>query len=160
MTNKIELEDAGWNLDNSYSHLPEIFFTLMDPNPVNAPELIILNDSFATTLGLNADALKSEEGIAVFAGNESQKVHCRLHKHTRDISLVILRCWGTAGPCSLGNKSLHQANDLIFSSKDPDGRSIPAEAMDGRELVRCSENISSAKPCMHSVFRQPEALPW
>ena len=64
MTNKI-----GWNFDNSYANLPNIYFTQMDPNPVKAPELVILNDTLATTLGLNANALKSEEGIAVFAGN-------------------------------------------------------------------------------------------
>ncbi|QUW22913.1 YdiU family protein [Sporosarcina sp. Marseille-Q4063] len=69
MTNKIEIEEAGWNLDNSYVHLPEIFFTKMDPNPVEAPELIIFNESLASKLGLSANALKSEEGIAIFAGN-------------------------------------------------------------------------------------------
>lgn len=62
-------KEAGWNLDNSYAHLPEIFFTKMDPNPVDAPELIILNDSLAISLGLNADTLKGEQEIAVFAGN-------------------------------------------------------------------------------------------
>ncbi|WP_210468151.1 YdiU family protein [Sporosarcina sp. 6E9] len=68
MTN-IQKEETGWNLDNSYARLPNIFFTKMDPNPVDAPELIILNDSLAMSLGLNANTLKSEEGIAVFAGN-------------------------------------------------------------------------------------------
>ena len=61
---------AGWNFDNSYARLPEMFFTKMDPNPVDNPKLILFNDSLATTLGLDAEALKSEEGIAVFAGNE------------------------------------------------------------------------------------------
>ena len=70
MTNKIEPEKVGWNFDNSYADLPEIFYTKMDPNPVKAPELVILNDTLATTLGLNANALKGEEGTAVFAGNE------------------------------------------------------------------------------------------
>ena len=70
MTNKNEIVEKGWNFDNSYARLPETFFTKVDPNPVRAPKLIILNDSLATTLGLNVDALKSEEGIAVFAGNE------------------------------------------------------------------------------------------
>ncbi|WP_172370858.1 protein adenylyltransferase SelO [Sporosarcina jiandibaonis] len=70
MINKPKSEEIGWNFDNSYAHLPEIFFTKMDPNPVDAPELIILNDSLAKSLGFNADALKSEEGIAVFAGNK------------------------------------------------------------------------------------------
>ena len=59
MTNRNR--ESGWNFDNSYAHLPEIFFTKVDPNPVSAPELIIFNDSLATSLGLNVDALKSEE---------------------------------------------------------------------------------------------------
>lgn len=65
-----EIVDAGWNFDNSYARLPETFFTKIDQNPVSAPKLIILNDTLATTLGLNANALKSEEAIAVFAGNQ------------------------------------------------------------------------------------------
>jgi serine/tyrosine/threonine adenylyltransferase len=69
MPNIQKEKEAGWNLDNSYAHLPEIFFTKMDPNPVDAPKLIILNDSLAISLGLNADTLKGEEEIAVFAGN-------------------------------------------------------------------------------------------
>lgn len=69
MPNIQKEKEAGWNLDNSYAHLPEIFFTKMDPNPVDAPELIILNDSLAISLGLNPDTLKDEKGIAVFAGN-------------------------------------------------------------------------------------------
>lgn len=70
MTNNENSREAGWNFDNSYARLPELFFTEVDPNPVDAPELIIFNDALAETLGLQADRLKSEEGIAIFAGNE------------------------------------------------------------------------------------------
>lgn len=63
-------QEAGWNLDNSYENLPNIFFTKMDLNPVQAPKLIIFNDSLAVSLGLDAQALQSEEGIAALAGNE------------------------------------------------------------------------------------------
>lgn len=61
--------EAGWNLDNSYAGLPENLFTNLDLNPVRAPKLIICNDALATSLGLNAGALKSEDGVAIFAGN-------------------------------------------------------------------------------------------
>ncbi|WP_330389626.1 protein adenylyltransferase SelO [Geosporobacter ferrireducens] len=61
--------EAGWNLDNSYACLPELFFSCLNPTPVRSPKLIILNDSLATSLGLNIQALESEDGIAVFAGN-------------------------------------------------------------------------------------------
>src|SRR5699024_820375 len=66
-----EIKEAGWNLDNSYAHLPESFLSKLCPTPVSSPELIILNDPLATSLGLNIQALKSDDGEALFAGNHS-----------------------------------------------------------------------------------------
>ncbi|MEK5039424.1 protein adenylyltransferase SelO [Sporosarcina sp. FSL K6-3457] len=63
-------QESGWNLDNSYARLPGAFFTRMNLNPVQSPKLIIFNDSLAVSLGLGAQALQSEGGIAVLAGNE------------------------------------------------------------------------------------------
>jgi uncharacterized protein YdiU (UPF0061 family) len=64
-----EIRDTGWNLDNSYTRLPNSFFTRLNPTPVSSPKLIILNDSLATSLGLNVQGLRSEDGVAVLAGN-------------------------------------------------------------------------------------------
>lgn len=61
--------EMGFNFDNSYAGLPKLFFTQQNPNPVSAPKLIIFNDSLATSLGLNVNELKSEDGIATLAGN-------------------------------------------------------------------------------------------
>lgn len=69
MTNKLAIE-TGWNLDNSYARLPESFFTILNPIAVRSPNLIILNNGLATSLGLNALALQNEDGIAVLAGNQ------------------------------------------------------------------------------------------
>ncbi|WP_338752325.1 protein adenylyltransferase SelO [Bacillus sp. FJAT-52991] len=63
-------KETGWNFDNSYARLPQSFFASTNPTPVRAPKLIILNDQLATSLGLNVEELKSEEGAALFAGNE------------------------------------------------------------------------------------------
>lgn len=60
---------TGWNLDNSYARLPQSFFTSHQPVPVRSPGLIILNDRLAGSLGLDAEALQSEEGAAVLSGN-------------------------------------------------------------------------------------------
>lgn len=68
MTNKKELV-IGWNFDNSYARLPKTFFTSLKPTPVKSPKLIILNEPLAVSLGLNAEALQNEEGLAMFAGN-------------------------------------------------------------------------------------------
>ncbi|PZD97385.1 YdiU family protein [Paenibacillus sambharensis] len=59
----------GWNFDNSYVQLPESFYTRQEPMPVRAPGLAVLNETLAESLGLDADALKSHEGLAVLAGN-------------------------------------------------------------------------------------------
>lgn len=70
MTNRKERIESGWNLDNSYADLPKTFFTALNPNLVPSPQLIIFNDSLATSLGLDVHELKSEEGVAVLAGNQ------------------------------------------------------------------------------------------
>lgn len=61
--------ETGWNLDNSYARLPKLFYNSVTPNPVSSPKLIQLNGKVAESLGLNAEELRSEENIAVFAGN-------------------------------------------------------------------------------------------
>jgi uncharacterized protein YdiU (UPF0061 family) len=66
MITKIE---TGWNLDNSYAHLPKSFFTSQSPTAVRSPKLIILNEPLAASLGLNVQTLQSKEGVAVLAGN-------------------------------------------------------------------------------------------
>ncbi|KAB7707594.1 YdiU family protein [Bacillus aerolatus] len=63
-------KETGWNLDNSYARLPGLFFSSTNPTPVRSPKLVILNNKLAESLGLNVQALQSEDGAAVFAGNE------------------------------------------------------------------------------------------
>ncbi|PLR67734.1 protein adenylyltransferase SelO [Bacillus sp. UMB0893] len=63
-------KEAGWNLDNSYARLPQLFFSSNKPTTVSSPKLIILNNRLAVSLGLNVEVLQSEDGIAVLAGNQ------------------------------------------------------------------------------------------
>ena len=69
MTNGKEIQNMGWNFDNSYARLPKAFFSTVNPTPARSPQLRFLNESFATSLGLNVSALQSEAGVAIFAGN-------------------------------------------------------------------------------------------
>lgn len=62
--------ELGWNLDNSYTCLSKTFFSSTKPTPVREPKMIILNHQVSTSLGLNAQALKSEDGIEILAGNK------------------------------------------------------------------------------------------
>jgi serine/tyrosine/threonine adenylyltransferase len=56
--------------DNSYARLPAGFYARLDPTPVAKPEMIVFNRELALELGLDADALDSEAGAAIFGGNE------------------------------------------------------------------------------------------
>ncbi|WP_312795309.1 protein adenylyltransferase SelO [Tianweitania sp.] len=55
--------------DNSYARLPERFFAPFQPSTVSAPLLIQLNEPLAEELGLDAEWLKSPEGLQMLAGN-------------------------------------------------------------------------------------------
>ena len=60
---------AGWRLELSYASLPELFYSTVAPTPVREPKMVVFNRPLAETLGLDAGALSSPEGAAIFAGN-------------------------------------------------------------------------------------------
>ncbi|WP_028550264.1 protein adenylyltransferase SelO [Paenibacillus sp. UNC451MF] len=70
MSENKAMVETGWNFDNSYARLPETMFTKLNPTPVSSPNLIILNGPLAAYLGLNVQALQSNAGLAVLAGNQ------------------------------------------------------------------------------------------
>ena len=70
MEKKKGIIETGWNLDNSYAKLPKSFFTIQKPTSVSSPKLIVLNHPLATSLGLNVQAMESNDGVEVFAGNQ------------------------------------------------------------------------------------------
>jgi uncharacterized protein YdiU (UPF0061 family) len=69
MENGKDTIEPGWKLDNSYSCLPESFFSRVGSSPVSAPKLVISNSRLCESLGLNSEFLQSEEGIWILAGN-------------------------------------------------------------------------------------------
>ena len=61
---------TGWRLEHTYATLPELFHSPATPTAVQEPRLVILNRSLAATLGLDAAALDTDDGAAVFAGSK------------------------------------------------------------------------------------------
>ncbi|MDF2608145.1 MAG: hypothetical protein K0S34_2341 [Bacillales bacterium] len=55
---------TGWNLDNSYTRLPDTFFSKTNPTRVSSPKIIIYNEQLATGLGLN------NIDVDILAGNK------------------------------------------------------------------------------------------
>ncbi|WP_346915121.1 protein adenylyltransferase SelO [Clostridium sp.] len=62
--------ETGFNLENSYAGLPKIFFNTQRPNHVPSPKLVTLNYPLIKSLGLNAQALQSTDGVDILAGNK------------------------------------------------------------------------------------------
>ncbi len=63
------IKKVGWNFDNSYTWLPHLFFSVIDPTAVINPGLVILNHELAKSLGLDSELLYSDDGIRVLCGN-------------------------------------------------------------------------------------------
>jgi serine/tyrosine/threonine adenylyltransferase len=61
--------NAGWLFQHSYTALPAVFHARVDPTPVTAPDLTILNHDLATSLGLDPEQLNTPAGAAWFAGH-------------------------------------------------------------------------------------------
>lgn len=61
--------NPGWNFDNSYARLPGTFYTRVNPEKAPAPELVIINEGLAESLGLNPNILRVN-GAAVLSGAE------------------------------------------------------------------------------------------
>jgi len=62
-------EEICFGSENTYSRLPEHFFARLNPAPVAAPRLVKVNVALAKVLGLSPDALASEQGVEILAGN-------------------------------------------------------------------------------------------
>jgi len=62
---------AGFVFDNTYARELEGSYVTWKAAPVSRPRLVKFNRELAEELGLDADALDSEEGASIFAGNET-----------------------------------------------------------------------------------------
>lgn len=65
-----KIDKQGWNFDNSYARLPAAFYEKRAATKVSAPQLVLFNHALAEQLGLDAAELASENGAAIFSGNQ------------------------------------------------------------------------------------------
>ena len=69
MQTTIDPDCYGFQFDNSYLQLPEIFYQKQQPTKVNKAEIALFNGELAATLGLNSSTLK-KRGAQFLAGNK------------------------------------------------------------------------------------------
>ncbi|MDC3417403.1 protein adenylyltransferase SelO [Aquibacillus salsiterrae] len=61
---------TGWNIDNSYSRLPNTFYQKQNPTPVESPKIVCFNHTLVESLGLDAKMLSTNTGAQIFGGNQ------------------------------------------------------------------------------------------
>ncbi|MGE6375834.1 protein adenylyltransferase SelO [Peribacillus muralis] len=126
--------ETGWKLDNSYARLPEKFFKSTNPTPVSSPELVILNEPLALTLGLDVEALKGENGVAVLAGNEAPEGGSPLAQAYAGHQFGHFNMLGDGRAILLGEQILPQGGKVDIQLKGP-GRTPYSRGGDGRAAL-------------------------
>src|SRR5579871_4565985 len=69
LTSSDDHHSVSFGFENTYARLPEHFYARLAPTPVAAPSMVKVNVDLARNLGLNPDALASERGVEILAGN-------------------------------------------------------------------------------------------
>ncbi|WP_240452380.1 protein adenylyltransferase SelO [Virgibacillus sp. YIM 98842] len=64
------INQAAWDLEDTYSELPELFYTKQQPAQAKDPELVIFNQPLAKSIGLQTEKLSGEALANVFSGNQ------------------------------------------------------------------------------------------
>jgi serine/tyrosine/threonine adenylyltransferase len=59
----------NWHFDNTYTRLPDAFFSKLAPTPVKEPRLVVFNRALAQELGLKPDTAGESALAALFSGN-------------------------------------------------------------------------------------------
>ena len=63
------IKDIGFNLDNSYLKLPNMFYSKAEISPSINPEYVLFNTELAKNLGFDPSKLAHREGLEILSGN-------------------------------------------------------------------------------------------
>ena len=63
------IDKIGWHFDNTYSRLPKVMSSQLNPIPVKNPKLTIFNHDFSKELGLDFSSLNNNQIASIFSGN-------------------------------------------------------------------------------------------
>ncbi|RYD02156.1 hypothetical protein N752_27275 [Desulforamulus aquiferis] len=160
MTNRTAIIETGWKLDNSYVRLPKIFFSNLNPSPVPAPKLILLNYTLANYLGLDLEYLQSKDGLAVLAGNRAPEGSMPLAQAYAGHQFGYFTLLGDGRALLLGEQITPLGERVDIQLKGSGKTPYSDGEMAERPLGRCCGNTSSAKQCMPLVLILPAAWRW
>lgn len=124
----------GWKFDNSYTQLPDVFYTMQNPKPVSEPNLVVFNSPLAEQLGLDTDALKNGEGIAELAGNKVPEGAAPLAQAYAGHQFGHFTMLGDGRAILLGEQITPQGKRVDIQLKGP-GRTPYSRGGDGRAAL-------------------------
>ncbi len=67
------MAELNWKFDNSYTRLPDLFYTRLEPTPAKQPKLAIFNYDLASAIGLDASNIPEHKLAEQFVGNDLPK---------------------------------------------------------------------------------------
>jgi serine/tyrosine/threonine adenylyltransferase len=65
---KTNIESIGFQIESSYSSLPQKLFTLLQPRKGSQPSLVVFNDALAKQLGLDFSKVSDPDKASIFSG--------------------------------------------------------------------------------------------
>ncbi len=129
--------------------------------PAPEPHLVVLNDALAVELGVDPAALRSDEGVAVLAGNAeppgSEPIAMAYAGHQFGGYSPRL---GDGRALLLGEVVDRSAPAVTCTSRAPGARPSPVAATARPFSGRCCASTSSRRPCTPSGCPPLGPSPW
>ena len=142
MAQENQINNMGWNFDNSYKDLPKSFYSEINLNPVRNPELVILNEPLASALELNVESLESKEGVEVLAGNKKVEGGAYIAQAYCGHQFGYLNMLGDGRALLIGEQKLQNSNPGLGLDKSRydiqlkgSGRTPYSRGGDGRAVL-------------------------
>ena len=63
------MTDFIFQLESTYTKLPQVLFSKLSPTPVRQPGVVLFNEKLANEIGLNLSDMSKEVRADLFAGN-------------------------------------------------------------------------------------------
>jgi uncharacterized protein YdiU (UPF0061 family) len=67
---KATINTPNLNLKSSYLHLPNAFYTKINPVPATSPNIVIFNEELSESIGLPLSSMTNQEKANFFSGNQ------------------------------------------------------------------------------------------
>ena len=125
--------------DNSFVRELEGLYEPWQAAPAPAPRLLALNEELAAELGVDADALRAPDGVAVLAGNAAPdgRVAGRAGLRRPPVRRLLARASATAGRCCSARCSTSTGAVATCTSRARAARRSPAAATARPPSARC-----------------------